>query len=419
MEDRRQLWNTRNIRGLLYMKYFRYTLDDLQKSADRKLFTYISFFAGGGGSSAGYKLAGGDCKFVNEFQQVAVDTYLENWPGTPHICGDIKNVTGQQIMEMTGIKEGELDILDGSPPCPPFSMSGTKQKGWGKEKTAYGMKQKNIEDLTWEQIRIAGDMKPRVIVCENVKGLTMEYASEHLARMVNDFEKLGYTTVYKILKGHEQGVPQKRERVFIVSVRNDVLDDIGMPFMLLSGLFPEPEKEFASIRDAINDLQMNNENSVEAHELVETMKKGAKWKWLKRLEKNPDKVVSVGDDVVGPWYDKVIAHRKKMGKSIPDRKSSFFQSRRVPWNQASHTLSEQGLQTSLAVHLHPEEDRVFTTKESARIMTLPDDYRLTGTLNEKLARIGLMVAPICMKYLADEIYKQILEPYHAIHSSKD
>ena len=419
MEDRRQLWNTRNTRGLLYMKYFRYTLDDLQKSADRKLFTYISFFAGGGGSSSGYKLAGGDCKFVNEFQQVAVDTYLENWPGTPHICGDIKNVTGQQIMEMTGIKEGELDILDGSPPCPPFSMSGTKQKGWGKEKTAYGMKQKNIEDLTWEQIRIAGDMKPRVIVCENVKGLTMEYASEHLTRMVNDFEKLGYTTVYKVLKGHEQGVPQKRERVFIVSVRNDVLDDIGMPFMLLSGLFPEPEKEFASIRDAINDLQMNNENRVEAHELVETMKKGAKWKWLKRLEKNPDKVVSVGDDVVGPWYDKVIAHRKKMGKSIPDRKSSFFQSRRVPWNQASHTLSEQGLQTSLAVHLHPEEDRVFTTKESARIMTLPDDYKLTGTLNEKLARIGLMVAPICMKYLADEIYKQILEPYHAIHSSKD
>ena len=401
------------------MKYFRYTLDDLQKSADRKLFTYISFFAGGGGSSSGYKLAGGDCKFVNEFQQVAVDTYLENWPGTPHICGDIKNVTGQQIMEMTGIKEGELDILDGSPPCPPFSMSGTKQKGWGKEKTAYGMKQKNIEDLTWEQIRIAGEMKPRVIVCENVKGLTMEYASEHLARMVNDFEKLGYTTVYKVLKGHEQGVPQKRERVFIVSVRNDVLDDIGMPFMLLSGLFPEPEKEFASIHDAIDDIQLNNENASEAVELVDAMKKSAKWKWMKRLPKNPDKVVSVGDDVVGPWYDKVIAHRKKMGKSIPDRKSSFFQSRRVPWKQASHTLSEQGLQTSLAVHLHPEEDRVFTTKESARIMTLPDDYINTGTLNEQLARIGLMVAPICMKYLADEIYKQILEPYNAIHQSKD
>ena len=401
------------------MKYFRYTLDDLEKSANRKLFTYISFFAGGGGSSAGYKLAGGDCKFVNEFQQVAVDTYLANWPNTPHICDDIKNISGKQIMEMTGIQEGELDILDASPPCPPFSMSGTKQKGWGKEKTAYGMKQKNIEDLTWEVIRITGEMKPKVVICENVKGLTMDYASEHLQRMVNDFEAQGYTTVWKVLKGQEQGVPQKRERVFIVSIRNDVMDDIGMPFMCINNVFPEPEKEFATIQDAIGDLKHDNENASEAYELVEAMKKGAKWKWLKRLPKNPDRVVSVGDDVVGPWYDKVIAHRKKWGKTVPEKKHSFYQSRRVPYNQASHTLSEQGLMTSLAVHLHPEEDRVFTTKESARIMTLPDDYKFTGTLNQNLARIGLMVAPICMKYLADEIYKQVLEPYNEVHKSKD
>ena len=400
------------------MKYFRYTLDDLEKSANRKLFTYISFFAGGGGSSAGYKLAGGDCKFVNEFQQVAVDNYLANWPNTPHICDDIKNISGKQIMEMTGIQEGELDILDASPPCPPFSMSGTKQKGWGKEKTAYGMKQKNIEDLTWEVIRITGEMKPKVVICENVKGLTMEYASEHLQRMVNDFESQGYTTVWKVLKGQEQGVPQKRERVFIVSIRNDVMDDIGMPFMCINNVFPEPEKEFATIQDAIGDLKQDNENASEAYELVEAMKKGAKWKWLKRLPKNPDRVVSVGDDVVGPWYDKVIAHRKKWGKTIPEKKHSFYQSRRVPYNQASHTLSEQGLMTRLAVHLHPEEDRVFTTKESARIMTLPDDYKVTGTLNQNLERIGLMVAPICMKYLADEIYKQVLEPYNEVHKSK-
>ena len=100
-----------------------------------------------------------------------------------------------------------------------------------------------------------------------------------------------------------------------------------------------------------------------------------------------------------------------MGKTIPDKKTSFYQSRRVPWHQASHTLSEQGLQTSLAVHLHPEEDRVFTTKESARIMTLPDDYIFTGTLNQNLARIGLMVAPICLYYLAKNIEENILTPY--------
>jgi len=395
------------------MKYFRYTLDDLEKSSDRKLFNYITFFSGGGGSSCGYKLAGGDVLFANEFQQVAMDDYLANFPKTPHhICGDIKDVTGKQIMEMTGLKVGELDLLDGSPPCPPFSMSGTKQKGWGKEKTAYGMKQKNIEDLTWEQIRITGEMKPKVVVCENVKGLTMEYASEHLARMVNDFESHGYTTVYKVLKGHQHGVPQKRERVFIVSVRNDVLDAIDMPFMCVAGeVFPNPEKEFVDIRGAIEDIQLNNANRVEADELIASMMKGAKWKWLKRMQKNPDRVMSVGDDVVGPWYDKVIAHRVKWGKTIPEKKHSFFQSRRVPWNQASHTLSEQGLMTSLAVHLHPEEDRVFTTREAARIMTLPEDYIFTGTLNQNLARIGLMVAPLCMKDLADNIYNNILKPY--------
>ena len=148
------------------------------------------------------------------------------------------------------------------------------------------------------------------------------------------------------------------------------------------------------------------------------MKKSAKYKWLKRLPKNPDRVVSVGDDVVSNFYEKFIAHRKKWGKTLPEKKTSFFQSRRVPWNQASHTLSEQGLQTSLAVHLHPEEDRVFSTKESARIMTLPEDYILTGKLNEKLARIGLMVAPICMKYLADKVYENILRPYKETENGK-
>ena len=393
-------------------RYRRYTLDDLERSASRKRFTYISFFAGGGGSSCGYKLAGGDCRFVNEFQQVAVNTYLANWPETPHICDDIKNITGKQIMDMTGLEVGELDILDGSPPCPPFSMSGTKQKGWNQEKVAYGMKQQNIEDLTWEMIRITGEMKPKVVVCENVKGLTMDYAKQHLDRMVKDFEAEGYTTTYKVMNGIHFGVPQKRQRVFIVSVRNDVLDRIGMPWMLISSLFPEGADEEPTLEDAIGDLRLDNENRVEAVELIEAMKKSAKYKWMKRLPKNPDRVVSVGDDVVGPWYDKVIAHRRKWGKSIPEKKTSFYQSRRVPWHQASHTLSEQGLQTSLAVHLHAEEDRVYTTKESKRIMTLPEDYALTGKLNEQLARIGLMVAPMMMAYLAESIYEKVLKQYN-------
>ena len=412
------------------MKYFRYTLDDLEKSSQKKLFNYITFFAGGGGSSCGYKLVGGDCLFVNEFQKIAMDTYLENWPTTPHyICDDIKNVTGKQIMEMTGLKVGELDLLDASPPCPPFSVAGTKQKGWGKEKTAYGMKQKNIEDLTWEVIRIAGEMKPKVIVCENVKGLTMSYAIEHLNRMVSDFEAEGYSTVWKVLKGQEHGVPQKRERIFIVSVRNDVLDKIGMPFMCLGSLFPDPNTNEPTIRDAIGDLKDDKQNIEESKEMIELMKESSKGHWVYGFDTHPDypnsgpclglkgindwsKVVSVGTDVVGPWFQEQVKNGiiKK-----EDAKESYYMSRIVPWHQSAHSLTEQGLQPRFmgGNHFHPEEYRIYTPTEAKRIMTLPEDYKLSGTIDEKQARIGLMVAPICMAALAERIYDQVLEPYNA------
>ena len=397
------------------MRYKQYTLKELEESASRRRFNVVSFFAGGGGSSCGYKLAGGDMICVNEFQQVHADTYSANFPNTPVIVDDIRNVTGERIRKIIG--DVDIDILDGSPPCPPFSMSGTKQEGWGKEKMAYGWKQKNIEDLTFDQIRLVGELKPKVVVCENVKGLTMEYAREYLNRMVSEFEEQGYYTDFQVMNGWQFGVPQKRERVFIVSIRKDVADTLGINFLnFKSMVFPLPSDEDKPlIEDAIRDIQDDPENIREGQELCEIMKKSAKYKWLKRLQKNPEKVVSVGDDVVKPFYQKWIAHRERLGKNVGERevkeKNSFFQSRRVPWHQASHTLSEQGLKTSLAVHLHPSEDRVYTTYEAIRLMTLPNDYKQTGSLNDRLARIGLMVAPMCMKFLADSIYENVLEPY--------
>ena len=397
------------------MRYKQYTLKELEESASRKRFNVVSFFAGGGGSSCGYKLAGGDMICVNEFQQVHADTYSANFPNTPVIVDDIRKVTGERIRKIIG--NVDIDILDGSPPCPPFSMSGTKQEGWGKEKMAYGWKQQNIEDLTFDQIRLVGELKPKVVVCENVKGLTMEYAREYLNRMVLEFEEQGYYTDFQVMNGWQFGVPQKRERVFIVSIRKDVADTLGINFLnFKSMIFPLPSDENKPlIEDAIRDIQDDPENIREGQELCEIMKKSAKYKWLKRLQKNPEKVVSVGDDVVKPFYQKWIAHRERLGKNVGERevkeKHSFFQSRRVPWHQASHTLSEQGLKTSLAVHLHPSEDRVYTTYEAIRLMTLPNDYIQTVSLNDKLARIGLMVAPMCMKFLADSIYENVLEPY--------
>ena len=104
--------------------YKDYSLDDVRKSAEQKLFTVVSTFSGGGGSSTGYKMAGGDVKCVVEFQKIGMETYHANYPDTKFFCKDIRKVTGEQILELIEMVPGELDIFDGSPPCPPFSMSG-------------------------------------------------------------------------------------------------------------------------------------------------------------------------------------------------------------------------------------------------------------------------------------------------------
>ena len=407
-------------------RYFRYTLKDLKKSADRKLFNVVSFFAGGGGSSCGYKLAGGDVLCVNEFQQVHADAYNANFPDTPVIVDDIRNVEPADIKKIIG--NVDIDILDGSPPCPPFSMAGSKQEGWGKEKVAYGWKQKNIEDLTFDQVRLVKELQPKVVICENVKGLTMDYAREYLNMMLKEFENCGYNMTHKVLNGWEHGVPQKRERIFMVGVRNDVADKIGMNWMTIGNVYPEPDRgEKPTIRDAIEDLQHDSENIEEAKVLEDAMKNSSKGHWVYGFETHPDfpgsgpckglrgvtnrdKVISVGDNVVGPWFAEQI--EKGIIKK-EDEKHSYYMSRVVPYDQAAHSLTEKGLQSKFmgGNHFHPEELRIYTLKEAQRIMTLPDDYKHSGSLDDSQARIGLMVAPLCLYYLIKSIYERVLEPY--------
>ena len=336
-------------------RYFRYTLDDLTKSSDRKLFNVVSFFGGGGGSSCGYKLAGGNVLCVNEFQKVHGDAYSANFPDTPVIVDDIRNVESADIRQIIG--NVDIDILDGSPPCPPFSMAGSKREGWGKEKMAYGWKQKNIEDLTFDQVRMVKDLQPKVLLCENVKGLTMDYARDYLNMMLKEFEDCGYIMTHKVLNGWDYGVPQKRERIFMVGVRNDVADKIGMNWMTIGNVYPEPDRgNKPTIRNAIEDLQHDPHNMKDAEELYESMKESSKGHWIYGFETHPDfpnsgpceglkgvenreKVVSIGDDIVGPWFAEQI---KNGVINKEDEKHSYYMSRIVPYDQASHSLTEQG-----------------------------------------------------------------------------
>ena len=211
--------------------YKPYTLQDVNDASAQEKFTVISTFAGGGGSSTGYRLAGGKILAVNEFVEEARTTYGQNYPTTPILPDDIKKLSGQEFLDITGLEAGELDVLDGSPPCSAFSVAGNMSHGKGNtHKDAFGKTKgysdikevTNVEDLFFEFLRVAEVIKPKVIIAENVAGLTMGEAKTYFNKIQNTFEDIGYDVSAKVLNSGYFGVPQTRNRVFFIGVRSDM-----------------------------------------------------------------------------------------------------------------------------------------------------------------------------------------------------
>jgi DNA (cytosine-5)-methyltransferase 1 len=378
--------------------YKRYTLKDTLESEQRALFNVLSTFAGGGGSSTGYRLAGGKILAINEFVPEAQNTYRENYPDTLIIPGDIKKLTGKDFLEKINLKPGELDLLDGSPPCSAFSMAGSVSHGKGNTHAdAFGKKKKysdiegveNVEDLFFEFLRVAEEVKPKVIIGENVEGLTMGEAKEYFHRIQNTFEQIGYLVVANVLNSSYYGVPQARKRTFFIAVREDVAEKVGINFMTMYQLYPEPNKEKTTLGEAISDIV--NEDQEELDLLLEKLgPETAVGKTLAKMPKDPDKVLTGMD-----YHDK----------------GHHFNLKRCSLRKPSPTITAMGNYPGVAGTCHPLEDRKFTIKELKRIMSLPEDFKLTGQHKQQSERIGRMVPPLMMKALAESVYNKVLKPY--------
>ena len=373
--------------------YKPYTMKDVLTSAERKLFTVISTFAGGGGSSTGYKLAGGNVLVVNEFVDAAVDTYKENYPDTPVIKDDIKKLTGKDFLELAKISKGELDILDGSPPCSAFSIAGKREKGWDKTKKYSDDKQvENIEDLFFEFIRIANDIQPKIIIGENVAGITMGEAKEYYNRIINEFSNIGYEAVGKVLNSADYGTPQARQRCFFVAIRNDIMSKIGLNFMNMeSEVYPLPSGTKVTLKQAIDNIQNDPE---EEKMLLDFVQGSFQKKWIELLEFNPTKHLKPSD----PKYIEI------------NPKQSMFNMIRPCPDLPCPTVTQAGQKMGLSGVFHYAKNRKLTILELKRVMGLPDDFKLSGKFDQQAERVGRMVAPLCMKSLIDNIYLKVLKP---------
>ena len=377
------------------MRYTPYKLEDVVNASNQNKFNVISTFAGGGGSSTGYRLAGGKILCINEFVEEAQNTYRENYPDTPILPGDIKELSGKDFLDIANIGVGELDILDGSPPCSAFSVAGKlshsrdgkHSDGWGQTKNySDGKMVENIEDLFFEFLRVANDIRPKVIIAENVKGLTIGEAKEYFNKIQNTFEDIGYDVVAKVLDSRYFGISQTRTRVFFIGVRNDITEKAGLNFMTIGNVFPQELPDVVPLKDALIGLEYDEE---EVKYLTEKFSKTAYWRDTgSKMEIDPPKVLT------GMDYHP---------------KGHHFNLKRVSQYQPAPTLTAMGSNDTTAGAFHWAEPRKLTLGELKRIQSLPDDFKLTGKWNQKSERIGRMVPPLMMKVIADSVYNKILK----------
>ena len=376
------------------MKYIPYEMQDVGIAESKNLFRVISTFAGGGGSSTGYRLAGGRILAINEFVEEARNTYHANFPHTLIIPDDIKKLSGKDFLEPFDMKPGQLDILDGSPPCSAFSIAGKLSHGkGGKHSDGWGQTKKysddqiveNIEDLFFEFLRVADEIKPKVIVGENVKGLTIGEAKEYFNRINNEFSNIGYDVSAKVLDAKHFGVPQTRARTIFIGVRQDITSKIGLTFMNIASIFPSGNKELVSLEEGLEGLTIDQE---EADWLKEKWQNTAYYKATSSLmPADPEKVLS-GDDY--------------------GQRAKHFNMKRASRFKPAPTVTAMGSGATNAGTIHWNVQRKLTIKELKRIMSLPDDFKLTGTFNQQAERCGRMVPSLMMKAIAESIYKKVL-----------
>ena len=376
-----------------------YQMRDVFDASSREDFTVVSTFAGGGGSSTGYRLAGGKILLANEFVEEAARTYSENYPETPVAVMDIRSITRKRYVtewfREHGIKVGELDLLDGSPPCSTFSIAGSmfSDKKSELDVTYSDTQQSNIGYLIHDSVYIALTTAPKVIVLENVPTMMPSKRTDKeddgiFSWAIERLRRDGYLCNVKVLTATDYGVGQIRRRMFLLAVRHDIAKrvDLKTEKQLLKEVFPKPSGEPRTLRDVLDGVHIDER---ERQLLLSATRRSTRYEIVRALPKNPPKVTRLRDVSTG-W-------------------KSDFSVERWSWDVPARTVTQLGVQSGRPNYFHPTEDRPFTINELKRIQALPDDFVLTGSFDQKAERIGRMVPPLLTSAIASQINERIFK----------
>ena len=356
-------------------------------------FKVASTFSGAGGSCLGYRMAGFKVVWANEFVPMAQESYKANALPDCVLDGrDIKHIQPHDILAATGLKVGELDLFDGSPPCQAFSTAGKREKGWGKEKTyEHGATQKN-ETLFDEYIRLLRGLQPKVFVAENVSGLVKGMAKGMFLQILAAMKASGYRVTCRVLDAQWLGVPQQRQRTIFVGVRDDLEAE---------PVHPKPLPYRYSVRDALPWIVSCKSGptgfgvgSLSAPAPAVSASMQAPYS-AHEVEAETD----ISRFAIGNEWDKL-----KQG----EQSEKYFSLQRAAAAAPSPTIQASHGNLSTAGVTHPTEKRKFTIAELRRICAFPDDFILCGSYAQQWERLGNSVPPVMMQAIATTVRDKIL-----------
>lgn len=299
--------------------------------------TVISTFAGCGGSSLGYHMAGYRELLAVEWEQNAADTFRLNFPHVPLYHGDIAKLSVDECLRLAGIAPGELDVFDGSPPCQGFSTAGKREIGDARNQ------------LFREYCRLLEGLRPRAFVMENVSGMVKGDFKLVFAEILRTLKRCGYRVKARLLNAMFFGVPQSRERMIFVGVREDIGRDPSHP----SG-WSVP----VTVREAFVGVPPHDCPAL-------TPRYQAYW------------------------------HAAPQGGRVGKQQCVMKLSERLT---AGTLLKSEGN----GAPYHPTECRAISTAERRRIGSFPDAFRFTDR-KHAVERIGNSVPPLLMRSIAAHV----------------
>lgn len=339
----------------------------------------IDLFCGCGGLSLGFEKAGFEIEFAIDMWNDAINTYNHNHKNKVAICKDIHDLDNEFLKDLSE-KKNIVGVI-GGPPCQGYSSVGTR----------------NIDDprnhLYLEYCRVVEAVNPQFFVIENVRGLLTLNNGMFRDDIINRFEKLGYTvSPPKVINAADYGVPQNRQRVFFVGIKNAEF------------AFPKEKDYMVSTFDALSDLPFLD-NLKEYKEIYKYASKPLN-EYQELMRGDSDTVLNHNFTVHTEQTKNIIGMVKDGGK-ISDLPEEYWGVRKYnkAFQRMNSNLPSNTIDTGHRNYFHYKENRVPSVRESARIQSFPDGFVFIGSKTSQYKQVGNAVPPL----LAEEIARQIKE----------